>query len=96
MNADIPTAQRPHYVYRLFDANDRLLYIGCTRNFSTRLAHLLAMCNVGKSPNGELIRIGVIRHSLEEYPNRRAALDAERAAIRSEAPLLNIQSRAAA
>ena len=90
MNAD-----RPHFVYRLYDADDSLLYIGCTHDVPGRLYHLTAMCNVGKSPNGELIRRGIARHTATEYPNRRAALDAERAAIAAEHPLLNVQSRAA-
>lgn len=90
---DMLVAERPHFVYRLYDAADTLLYIGCTRDVPGRLYHLTALCNLGKSPNGDLQRRGIARHTATEYPNRRAALDAERAAIKAELPLLNVQSK---
>jgi predicted GIY-YIG superfamily endonuclease len=80
----------PHYVYRLFDADDRLLYVGATHDVETRLWHLLHPCNVGKVPG--LTTDVVSRHTATVYANRRAAFDAEREAIRTERPALNRQS----
>jgi len=80
-----------HYVYRCYDAADRLLYIGATRDVDGRLYHLASLCNTGKGPGGELRR-RMVRHAVEAFPDRRSAFDAERAAIRAERPELNIQS----
>jgi predicted GIY-YIG superfamily endonuclease len=84
-------ADDTHYVYRCYDAEGGLLYIGCTGDVETRLYHLTALCNRGKS-TGPLAR-RMASHTVEEFPNRRAALDAERAAILAESPELNIQGR---
>lgn len=84
----------PHYVYRLFDAEDRLLYIGATCDVDSRLFHLLHPCNVGKVPGLTAERVS--RHTATEYANRRAAFAGERAAIKAEHPLLNRQSVGAA
>ncbi len=53
---------------------------------------MTALCNMGKSPNGELRR-RMASHTVEPYPNKVTALAAERAAIKVERPLLNIQSQ---
>jgi len=80
-----------HYVYRCYDTADRLLYIGATGDVDGRLYHLTSLCNASKGPGGELRR-RMVRHTDEAFPDRRAAFDAERAAIRAERPELNIQS----
>lgn len=84
----------PHYVYRLFDAADRLLYIGATCDVENRLFHLLHPCNEGKVPGLSAERVA--RHVVTVHPDRRAAFAAERAAIQVERPLLNRQSIRAA
>lgn len=68
-----------HVVYRLYAKRNRLLYIGCTSNFSKRL------------PQHECKDWGgsIVRYTLTEYPDRQSALAAERAAIRSECPRHN-------
>lgn len=82
---------RPHVVYRCFDAEGTLLYIGSTHDIEGRMYHLTALCNIGKSPNGYLRR-HLDRYTVESYPDRVSALAAERAAIKAENPLLNVQS----
>lgn len=84
-------AHLPHYVYRCYDIDGNLLYIGATRNVAGRLYHLTALCNIGKHPNGELRR-RMHSHTAQEFPNRAAAFAAERAAIAAERPELNRQS----
>lgn len=77
---------RRHYVYRCFGAAGRLLYIGCTSNLSQRIeAHTSGRAD-GTS--------GYLSQHMEtwtatEYPSRDAALEGERNAIRTEAPLMN-------
>ena len=82
-----------HYVYRIFDADGALLYIGATQDVATRLYHLTALCN--RARYGDVAR-RMEYHTVEEYPTRREAFDAERAAIAAESPLFNIQSRRSA
>jgi hypothetical protein len=77
----------PHAVYRIFDAQDRLLYIGCTEDVDWRISQHRDIFNT--LPGGDLISRSYARHTSEEYPNRLAARDAERAAIKAEAPWLN-------
>lgn len=71
-------------VYRLFDANDVLLYVGCTGNLDARLtAHACT-----KKWWGD-----VVRHEADWYDTRGEALVAERAAITTEGPLYNNEIR---
>jgi len=88
------SADTEHYVYRCYDAADRLLYVGATGDVDGRLSHLTALCNTSKGPGGELRR-RMVRHTVEAFPARQAAFDAEREAIRVEHPELNVQSRRA-
>jgi len=83
-----------HYVYRCYDTADRLLYIGATGDVDGRLYHLTSLCNSAKGPGGELRR-RMVRHTVEAFPTRQAAFEAERAAIVAERPELNVQSRRA-
>lgn len=71
----------PTTVYRMFDADDRLLYVGVTCNTEQRWAR-----HRESSAWWPL----VARKTLTVFPNRRAALDAESAAIQSEAPEHNV------
>lgn len=81
------------YVYRMFDADGRLLYIGSSKDPNGRVKALTSTYNIGRPHVGELIR-RYDHHTTVAYPTRRAAFDAERAAIAAEAPELNINSQA--
>lgn len=70
-------------LYRFFDARDRLLYIGITEILDTRLAS-----HRRRSP----WRSEIARHTVEWHSSRRAASDAEVAAIRTERPIHNDKS----
>lgn len=80
----------PHSVYRCFDAEGNLLYVGCARDVEGRMFHHLHSCNRGKEPNGTLRRLHT-RTETVEYPTRLDARRAERQAITDGAPLLNRQ-----
>jgi predicted GIY-YIG superfamily endonuclease len=69
---------RPHFVYRLFNSDDELIYVGCASDVEERL-------NSGLHPYAGLKRRVVV----EEHPDKATARAAERAAIKDEAPLLN-------
>ncbi|MFE7947388.1 GIY-YIG nuclease family protein [Streptomyces sp. NPDC057426] len=73
----------PTTLYRMYDQADRLLYIGITCNTSQRWDSHRAL-----SPWWPL----VARKELTVYPDRRAALVAETAAIGAEAPSYNVSS----
>lgn len=73
-DADDP---RENFVYRLYNDDGDLLYIGCTDDVESRLM----LHHVG----------GYSRVVSQAYPTRVLARAAERAAIATEAPLLNKQ-----
>lgn len=81
---------RPHSLYRCFDAAGALLYVGVARDVEDRMFHHLHACNAGKQPNGTL-RTHMADYTVEVYPTKLAARDAERQAIATEGPLLNKQ-----
>jgi predicted GIY-YIG superfamily endonuclease len=68
-------------VYRLFDAADRLLYIGVSLNPYLRLSHHQSQQEWGSE---------VVRTELAEFESREAVLEAEATAIRTEAPVYNV------
>lgn len=72
----------PTMLYRLFSADDRLLYIGVTCNPSSRWES-----HRSDKPWWPL----VARRELTAYQDRSAALTAERKAIVAERPLHNVQ-----
>lgn len=77
-----------HYLYRCYDADDRLLYIGCTFDVVGRmLVHQSSWSN----PVSRYLNLRMTRHEVQEpaIKGRVAARAAERDAIRSGAPLLN-------
>lgn len=79
MNSDWPTD-----VYWLFDAEDRLLYIGMTGGLKVRLhSHRLYKEWWPR----------VARVETETFPNRELARERERDAIFEEAPLFNAPGR---
>jgi excinuclease UvrABC nuclease subunit len=71
----------PTALYRFFAKDDRLLYVGVTDDLKSRLAAHATQ----KSWWGE-----VSRTTVEWFPGRLEALDAEIAAIQSERPAYNI------
>lgn len=71
-----------YFVYRLFAKHDRLLYVGCTSNIEKRL----------KEHRLKPWFDSVDRVQTDAFPDRAAALDAEREAIRAECPRHNVTS----
>ncbi|MEW5658318.1 GIY-YIG nuclease family protein [Streptomyces cinereoruber] len=73
----------PTALYRLYDTDDRLLYIGITKNLEQRwTGHKY-------SPTSSAWWPAVHRKVIEWHPTREAADEAETAAIVSEVPLHN-------
>lgn len=76
----------PHFLYRCYDADDRLLYIGCARDVAARLGvHLVSWSN----PASAALNLRMVRHTEVECPDKATARAAERQAIYDEEPLLN-------
>lgn len=76
-----PPIVRPVYVYRLFDAADRLIYIGQSYRPEWRIQQHIDY----RFPD-------VTRWTIEQWPDRNAASRAERHAIATEHPLANVAS----
>jgi predicted GIY-YIG superfamily endonuclease len=75
----------PHVVYRCYDAQDRLLYIGHTYRTNTRFhTH-----RSSTKPASIALCLAMVRHTEVEHPTKAEAAEAERRAIWTEAPLLN-------
>lgn len=83
---------RSHYIYRCYDADGLLLYIGCTTNPKRRMS---AHKNGHTSQASRLLAACMDRYEVDEdsYETRDAGRDAEQAAIEAEQPLFNIQGR---
>jgi hypothetical protein len=79
-----------HHVYRCYDREGQLLYVGCARDVEDRMYHHMQPCNMGKQPNGTLQR-HLARWTSEAFPTKLAARAAERVAIAEGRPLLNKQ-----
>jgi hypothetical protein len=73
---------RPHTLYRFFDRSGRLLYIGIT---------VAAAARWGQHSWDKSWWNEVATCTIQHFPRRSTALAAERAAIRSEKPLHNVQ-----
>ena len=76
-----PAADGECAVYRYYDAADRLLYVGIAGNPNLRDEQHR---NTSKWHRFQ------VRREVEWRPTKRAALDAERDAIRSESPVFNL------
>lgn len=83
--------QEPHWVYRLFDAEGSLLYIGMTINPTARLRHWRSRSSL---PRYQWFR-SVRRVEWRHYSNHFFASEAERHAIRAEQPPHNYAHRGA-
>lgn len=73
---------KPHALYRFFDGEDRLLYIGITVNPGGRF---------GQHSDDKPWWSEIARIAMEPHPDRGAVLEAERRAIVSERPRYNKQ-----
>lgn len=79
-----PDRSLPHYVYRLFDIHDRLIYVGCTWDPKSRLdTHAKSSWWYEQ----------VARTRVVIFPSRLYALEKEREAIGEENPRWNIRGR---
>jgi hypothetical protein len=72
---------RPHVVYRLFNADGELLYVGMTCDVEQRFTYHRAVKPWWPD---------VANQTFEQFPDRESAEQAEVAAIRSEVPRHNI------
>jgi excinuclease UvrABC nuclease subunit len=70
-------------LYRFYDAENRLLYVGVALNFIHRLAY--HMC---KHHNDWCELADTVK--LQRFASREEALDAEEVAIRDERPMYNV------
>jgi hypothetical protein len=74
----------PSTVYRLWDDEDLLLYVGCTNDTGRRFAQHFPPHSRVRGWQAEVTRIATT-----PYPDRRSALQAEAQAILTEGPLYN-------
>jgi len=72
------------HLYRHFDAEDKLLYVGVSKSAIVRL---------GQHEEHAHWYERITKVTIERHPSRAAALEAERIAIHIENPLCNIQRR---
>lgn len=77
---------RPTSLYRHFDATGRLLYVGIAMN---------ALARQVQHVNGSHWADMIATITIERFPTRGAAVDAEERAIAVERPLYNLASRPA-
>lgn len=77
-----------HYVYRCFDSEGLLLYVGCASNVKRRMSHHAR----GQARASRTLSALMARYTVEgPYGDRAAGEAAEQAAIAAEKPLLNLQ-----
>lgn len=90
LHHSVAAADAPHFLYRCYDADGDLIYIGCTRNVKRRIdAHLR-----GGRAASRWLAVFMTSHEVEgPFPNRATALAAEARAITLEQPVFNIQQR---
>lgn len=81
LSDDTVPVEEPNAVYRFYDAQDRLLYIGVSMN-------LLARWKAHDRQKDWWRQ--VVRATIEHFDTREAALEAEETAIRTEKPLYNV------
>jgi len=76
-----------YVVYRCYDRDGRLFYIGSTGDIVSRMAvHRSSRAN----PASTQLSLHMARYQVEEFPSESDARRAERLAIAAEAPLLNV------
>lgn len=79
----------PHDVYRIFDRDGQLLYVGCARFADARIYMHVAAWHASW-PSMQMFGC-MATYTVETYPTKEAARAAERAAIALEMPLYNRQ-----
>lgn len=79
---EIERTEAPTVLYRLFDANDVLLYVGISGNLKARFASHASTKSWWPR---------VARRTIVIYPTRASGQEAERVAISAENPLHNVQ-----
>ena len=84
--SDLLTA-RPYFVYRIFDKNDQLLYIGSTREVEYRIS-MHTQSSIAQPSSWEIAE-RMSYQTVQEYPDKAQATIAEKQAIKSEMPLFN-------
>lgn len=75
----------PCQLYRHYDAQDRLLYVGISLSAVARLTQHKSVAHWSSD---------IVRLTIETFPTRELALEAERAAIEAEKPLHNVAHNA--
>lgn len=86
-----------YHVYRLFDKDDRLLYIGCSSDpeWRIRYYHAQPFARGGQAEHAFDLYLQYDHHTISEpFEERADALYAERSAIYAEQPPFNKQSKA--
>jgi predicted GIY-YIG superfamily endonuclease len=83
------TENAPHYLYRCYDADGVLLYVGCTSEPKKRLA----THRRGDRGASRWLAVTMVRSEVDcdIYPNRDSGLEAEAEAIEIERPVFNFQ-----
>ena len=77
----------PHWLYRLYDADGELLYIGQTYRPARRISYHKSRA---RSDFGSDWFLDVCRAEWQRYPDYDAVLWAEREAIKAERPRYNV------
>lgn len=81
--------EQPHFLYRCYDTDGRLIYIGCTYRVEDRMSNHL--CTYDKAASVLLQRfMSYYEADADKHLGRLAGRAAERAAIRDEQPLFNL------
>lgn len=81
----------PHYLYRCFDEDGRLLYIGCTSNVEKRMS---VHRSNRRQKASRWLRVCMDRYEVDgPFLSLEAARGAERDAIAAERPLFNLDLR---
>lgn len=85
--------QAEHFVYRCYDAEGQLLYVGCTQDVNARMS---VHASSWQNPASAYLNLHMARHEVEPEPyiGRIAGRAAERQAIETERPLLNVHHNA--
>lgn len=84
-------AEKPHFLYRCYDSDGHLLYVGVTSDLRTRMREHLRGAPVGCVYPTALLPERMAFWTAERHPDRQSGFAAERAAIRAERPEMNIK-----
>lgn len=82
---------KPHFIYRCFDADGLLLYVGCTKDVPRRISlHQRDLRNKAS----RWLQVSMVRYEVEgPYADLETARRVEANAIANEQPLFNRQDR---